>query len=172
MPASGTSTPEYQPPYLTGPGGAPLEALRVDVHGHAAGRVVVLVGELDIATVPTLTDRLARSDDAAGSTGAARPRLAADLSGLGFCDCAGLGALVGIHRHAMEQGGWLRLCAPPARIRTILRITGLSRVLLCYPTVAEAFATSSDPERATRAGSHVAGDDSAPGPVSATTRCS
>src|SRR5258708_4514804 len=91
----GTFAPQYQPPYLPGPGGLSPGPLQVGVHRHTAGWVVVLIGELDIATAPALTGRLVRSD------GAAPSHLVADLSGLGFCDCAGLGALVGVHRRAV-----------------------------------------------------------------------
>jgi anti-sigma B factor antagonist len=142
--AVGTSALWDQPPYLPGPGGAPLGALQVDIRRHTAGRVVVLIGELDIATVPTLTNRLAQS------AGTARSRLVADLSGLRFCDCAGLGTLVGIHRDALEHGGWLRLYAPAARMRKLLQITRLSQVLLSYPNIEAAFAESSDADRLQR----------------------
>ncbi|WP_194926739.1 STAS domain-containing protein [Catenulispora pinisilvae] len=145
MSGPGTSTLQNQPPHLSGPGGSPPDPLQVGVHRHAAGWVVVLNGEWDIATAPLLTDRLGPSD------GAVRSHLAADLSGLGFCDCAGLGTLVGIHRRTVEQGGRLRLCAPTARMRKLLQTTRLSLVLLCYPSVEEAFAASSDLERATSA---------------------
>ncbi|MBS2531184.1 STAS domain-containing protein [Catenulispora sp. NF23] len=152
----GTSTPQNQPPHLSGTGSSPPDLLRIGVHRHAAGWVVVLIGELDVATAPLLIDRLARSD------GTVRSHLVADLSGLGFCDCAGLGALVGIHRRAFERGGWLRLSTPTARMRRLLQTAGLSQVLQCYPGIDEAFAESSDPHRTTSVAGGTGGTAGAP----------
>ncbi|MEY9932630.1 anti-anti-sigma factor [Catenulispora sp. GP43] len=113
---------------------APSGLLRVSSHADGPGRVLVLVGELDIASAPVLTDHV-------GRLGASCPAyLVADLSGLGFCDCAGLAALLRIHHRAVESGGWLRLCAVGAVTHKVLSITGLSQVLLCYPGVTQAFA--------------------------------
>jgi anti-anti-sigma factor len=95
--------------------------------------VIVLTGELDVASVSVLTGHLEQPGAACGT------RLVAEMSGLGFCDCAGLGALLGIHRHAGESGGWLRLSGATARMHKLLRITRLAQVLLCYPGIAEAF---------------------------------
>lgn len=128
-------------PYLPGPGDCLPGALSIGLYEHPAGWVVLLVGELDIATAGVLTGRL----DQPG--GAARPHVVADLSGLGFCDWSGLAALLGIHERAVGHGGWLRLCAPAAGMRKLLRITGQSKVLRCYPGIDEAFA---EPSAATR----------------------
>lgn len=114
--------------------GAPSGLLRVSSYDDGLGRILVLVGELDIASVPVLTDHV-------GRLGVSCPaHLVADLSGLGFCDCVGLAALLRIHRRAVESGGWLRLCAVGAVTHKVLSITGLSQVLLCYPGVTQAFA--------------------------------
>ena len=108
--------------------------LRVSSYDEGLGRVLVLVGELDMASAPVLTDHV-------GRLGASCPaHLVADLSRLRFCDCAGLAALLRIHRRAVESGGWLRLCAAGAVMHKVLSITGLSQVLLCHPGVTQAFA--------------------------------
>ena len=112
----------------------PPEALNVSSYGRAPGAVIVLVGELDIASLPVLAGHLEQSD--AGS----RARLVADVSGLSFCDCAGLTALLRIHRRAADAGGWLRLSAATAQMHKLLRITKLSHVLQCHAGIAEAFA--------------------------------
>jgi anti-sigma B factor antagonist len=105
------------------------------------GAVIVLDGELDVASIPGLTAHL----DQPGL--ACLERLVADVSALQFCDCAGLGALVKIHRLAGESGGWLRLCGATAGMHKLLGAVGLSQVLLCYPGVAQAFADAPAPER-------------------------
>lgn len=101
---------------------------------------MVLDGELDLASVPMLTAHLNQPDVAR------LERLVADVSALRFCDCAGLGALVKIHRLAGESGGWLRLCGATAGMHKLLGAVGLSQVLLCYPGVAQAFADASADE--------------------------
>jgi anti-anti-sigma factor len=139
------SAPSKPPPYLPGPGDCLPGALSIGLYEHPAGWVVVIVGELDIATAGVLTGRLDQPD------GAARPHVVADLSGLGFCDWSGLAALLRIRERAVGQGGWLRLCAPAAAMRKLLRITGQSKVLRCYPGIDEAFAGPSDATRETDA---------------------
>ncbi|MBS2531179.1 STAS domain-containing protein [Catenulispora sp. NF23] len=102
----------------------------------------MLVGELDIATAvhPVLAGHLEPS----GATG--REYVVADVAGLEFCDCAGLAALLWIHRRAVARGGWLRLSAATPRMRKLLRVSMLSHVLLCYPGIAEAFADVAVPD--------------------------
>lgn len=134
--ASSAHDPDGQPSRLpgAGPGAIPAEALQIVSYDRAPGAVVVLTGELDIASLPVLTGHLARPESAG------RVHLVAELSGLRFCDCAGLAGLLRIHRRAAEHCGWLRLCAATASMDKLLRITKLSQVLLCYPTLDEAFA--------------------------------
>lgn len=110
------------------------EPLRVSSYVLAPGAVIVLVGELDIASVPVLTGHMEQSE------ATNRAHLVADVSELGFCDCGGLTALLRIHRRAADAGGWLRLSAATAGMHRLLRVTNLSQVLQCHPGIAEAFA--------------------------------
>ncbi|MEU1090460.1 STAS domain-containing protein [Streptomyces sp. NPDC005892] len=59
---------------------------------------VTLVGELDMDTAPRL--RSAVSD----CLGAAPTRLRLDMTGVSFCDCAGLSALLGARTSALRVG--------------------------------------------------------------------
>ena len=115
--------------------------LRLSGYLFPPGAVIVLDGELDVASIPMLTAHLSQPGVAC------LERLVADVSGLQFCDCAGLGALVKIHRLAGESGGWLRLCGATARMHKLLGIVRLSQVLLCYPGIAQAFADAPAHER-------------------------
>jgi anti-sigma B factor antagonist len=93
---------------------------------------VALSGELDLASAPTLRDRL---------LGVLRPdgcRLIVDLSRVGFCDASGLAVLVGTDRRARLLGGVLRLAAPTPATSEALRITGLDLHLDVFPTVSAA----------------------------------
>jgi anti-sigma B factor antagonist len=115
---------------------APLPAaaqLRITGYDHENGAVVAAAGELDVASGPLLADHLAEL------AARLRARVVLDLAHLDFCDCAGLSVLLRAHRRFAEDGGWLRLTAPRPTIRKTLRITGLARVLTCYPSIASAF---------------------------------
>ena len=89
-------------------------------------------GEIDIASVPVLRERL---------IGLPRPqasRIIIDLSGVTFCDASGLAVLVGASRRAGLLGGVLRLAAPAPMMATVLRLTGLHSRFEIFATVSEA----------------------------------
>lgn len=91
--------------------------------------VVKLSGDLDIATTPALRERL---------TALLHPGmrlLVLDLSGVSFCDAAGLAVLIGTKRRAASLGIILRLAAPGAQVTKILRFTGLDRTFTIHPTL-------------------------------------
>ena len=60
-------------------------ALTCGIHSHGQTAFAILGGELDIATAPSLAQRLAPLADIG-------KHLFLDLAGLRFCDCAGLTA--------------------------------------------------------------------------------
>jgi anti-sigma B factor antagonist len=116
------------------PAGASFPELGIDVRYDSQDTVVVLTGELDVATAPFLGSRL----DILRQT--SRRRLVVDVSALRFCDCSGLGALVRAHRRATETGGWVRLCGATGNIEMIIRITQVPSILGCYADAAAALA--------------------------------
>ena len=93
----------------------------------AAGDVVVVVieGEHDIYTAPTLRERL---DEAIGRGGA----IVVDLTGATFVDSSVLGALLDVRRRALEAGQGFVVCVGESiepGVQRILDITGLVPVL-------------------------------------------
>jgi anti-sigma B factor antagonist len=93
----------------------------------AAGDVVVVVveGEHDIYTAPTLRERL---DEALGRGGG----VVVDLTGATFVDSSVLGALLDARRRALEAGQGFVVCLGDAvepGVQRILDITGLVPVL-------------------------------------------
>jgi anti-anti-sigma factor len=91
-----------------------------------------LQGELDIATVPPLRERL---------LGVFRPGmrlLIIDLSGVSFCDVTALATLIGTQRHASERGITFRLAAPRPQLAKLLRITGLDESFTVCATLDDA----------------------------------
>jgi anti-sigma B factor antagonist len=86
--------------------------------------IVAIAGDLDCADSPQLADQLEAVMDAERP-----PRVAVDLSGLDFCDAAGLRCLLRASRRAQQQGGEFVLVHPPATVRLKLAITALDLIL-------------------------------------------
>ena len=92
-------------------------------------RAVEVSGEIDIATGHLLRCRLAAVIGDGGTT-----PLIIDMTEVSFCDSQGLAIVVAAKRHAE----FIALTGPSARMRQVLRITGLDRLLPVYPTLVEA----------------------------------
>ncbi|BCJ48952.1 anti-sigma factor antagonist [Actinoplanes sp. NBRC 14428] len=109
--------------------------MHVSVIGNPDDTVVVTVrGNLDLATAPVLRTTLDQVLDRP------HPRVVVDVSGVGFCDPAGLGEIVSGHRRAAGSGGWVRLAAPGDWLPGLLRTAGPMPALGIFPTVADALA--------------------------------
>ncbi|MBY8846916.1 STAS domain-containing protein [Streptomyces sp. SP2-10] len=61
-----------------------------------------------------------------------------DLSGVSFCDSAGLNVLLGVWRQVEEGGVVLALACVPEPLRRILEMTGADQLFRVYDTVTEA----------------------------------
>jgi anti-sigma B factor antagonist len=85
--------------------------------------VVLVRGELDIATAPLLRERL---DDLLSSGTSA---FTVDLSAMTFIDSTGLGVIVGAFKRSREAGGDLVLRSPVGAARKVLEISGLASVI-------------------------------------------
>jgi len=100
--------------------------------------VVVVEGEHDIYTAPTLRERL---DEALGRGGG----IVVDLTGATFVDSSVLGALLDARRRAIEAGQGYVVCAGDSvepGVQRILDITGLVPVLPVLPGREEAVAAA------------------------------
>lgn len=89
----------------------------------ADGRCLSLRGDLDLATGPDLADAIERVDPIPGKV------VVVDLTDLTFCDCAGIGALVGQHHRLNAAGSALMIVDPPKSFRRLLELTGLDEEL-------------------------------------------
>jgi len=94
--------------------------LNVQVDAHDGSVVLVLVGELDPHTAPTLREHL----DAA--VGSATTEVVLDVAGLSFIDSSGLRVIIAAHKDMEGRGGRLILRSPTATTRRLLDITGLA----------------------------------------------
>jgi anti-anti-sigma factor len=120
---------------------AAREAVRVpaqailSVLSRPACTIARLEGELDIATVPKLRERLF------GVLSPGVRLLIIDLSGVSFCDVAGLAVLIGTQRRATVRGIAVRVAAPHPQVAKLLRVTGLDHRLTICATLADALPT-------------------------------
>lgn len=91
------------------------------------GDLVVIVGELDVTTVPDVRAVLHGAVDRGSGD------LIVDLSRVESVDATGLGVLVGTHRRAQRISRRLVLRAVPPRIHRLLTVTRLHRVIPSEP---------------------------------------
>jgi anti-sigma B factor antagonist len=119
---NGSSRPPLPLPVPVPAPRPPAEAadLRVDVLSTAP-LVVGVSGQIDIASAPKLREELLGALRRHGA------RLALDLGGVTFMDCAGIKALRAARRHARLEGGWVRVARASRRARNVLTLTGLHR---------------------------------------------
>jgi anti-sigma B factor antagonist len=94
------------------------EALTIRVRRDRGYVIVAVAGEVDIATVTRLRERLFELA-ASGRT------LVVDLDQVSFIDSAGLAALVGAARRAAAHGASLQVVCARPRTRQLFRLTGL-----------------------------------------------
>jgi anti-sigma B factor antagonist len=92
------------------------KALTIRTRREPGCVIVTIVGEVDIATVARLRERL--SVLAAGGV-----PLVADLDQVSFIDATGLGALAGAAREAAAQGASLYVVCARAQTRRLFRVT-------------------------------------------------
>ena len=93
--------------------------------------LVALAGEIDVAAVASLSERLF----ALAASG--RP-MVADLDRVSFIDAAGLGVLVGASRRAAAHGSSLHVVCARRQTRRLFRLTKLDRVIPLAGTITEA----------------------------------
>jgi anti-sigma B factor antagonist len=100
--------------------------LELETRPSSDGDTVIVRGEIDMATAPQLRELLKGLIDA-GST-----RIVLDCRGLEFLDSSGIGVLVSV-RKRLGDDGVLMLEAPPARVRKVLDLTGVSEHVTIVP---------------------------------------
>jgi anti-sigma B factor antagonist len=106
--------------------------LRTDVSEVAGWTVVTVHGEIDVATSPTMRERLIDLVNG-GAT-----RLVLDLEAVDFLDSTGLGTIVSLLKRVRTHGGDLRLVCTEARIRRLFEITGLDKAVPLHASLDDA----------------------------------
>ena len=94
--------------------------------------VLTVSGEIDIATAPSLRERLhgLLADD--------NRQLVVDLDDVGFLDSTALGVLVGALKRARSEGGEVRIVCTQPRVRKVFEITRLDSAFDLFDSVEEA----------------------------------
>ncbi|HEX6344524.1 STAS domain-containing protein [Umezawaea sp.] len=108
--------------------------LQVRSEARGEWEVVVVSGELDAETVPTLSEHLERA--VAGPV-RRTDRVVLDLADLQFMDSTGLALMVDWHR---RLGGGLRLASMRPAVHKLFRLTDLTGVMSIHETVGDATA--------------------------------
>jgi anti-anti-sigma factor len=91
----------------------------ITVETYALQTEVVLIGEIDVATV-------GRASDAVNEVMCGPPaRLEIDASGVTFIDSSGIATLIKLHAVTTGAGGTVRLRRPSPPVVRILQISGL-----------------------------------------------
>jgi anti-sigma B factor antagonist len=80
---------------------------------------IVVRGEIDMATAPQLRERMMEVVDAGVTS------ISVDCRGLEFLDSSGIGVLIAV-RKRLGDDGVLTLEAPPAHVRKVLELTGVT----------------------------------------------
>jgi anti-sigma B factor antagonist len=106
------------------------KALTITARREPGYVVVTVAGEVDIATVAELRERLI-------ALAVSGVPLVADLDQVSFIDATGLGALAGAAREAAEHGTRLHLVCAQPQTRRLFRVTGLDRQIPLAHDLAE-----------------------------------
>jgi anti-anti-sigma factor len=133
------------------------EALTIRVRRDRGYVIVAVAGEVDIATVTRLRERLFELA-ASGRT------LVVDLDQVSFIDSAGLAALVGAARRAAAHGASLQVVCARPRTRQLFRLTGLDGPVPLARTLAGALESLAAARPAPACSRGRAGPGRRPGP--------
>ncbi len=106
--------------------------LTTDVVRHLDYRVLELTGEIDMHTGPALRDLIFELIEEE------RRPLVVDLTGVSFCDSAGVNIAVAARKHAARHGVMFAFAGLSGRVDKVFRITGMDRLIPTYATLPEA----------------------------------
>lgn len=114
--------------------------LAMEVRVEGASTVIAIAGEIDLATIPLLTERLDQL------IGEGRIHLVLDMSDVIFVDSTGLSALIRVRSRVLAEGGSIDLAGAQANVAKVFEITNLTEVFSLHDSVAQAFAANVGPK--------------------------
>jgi anti-sigma B factor antagonist len=98
--------------------------------------VVFAVGEIDLATSPTLQEALVEAVES-------RRNLVVDLSAVSFLDSTGLGVLIRTRKRIAATHKSMSLVGPTGMVGKVLRITGIDQAIPVHPNLDTALGATS-----------------------------
>lgn len=104
---------------------------RVEVRREGRVAVIVVQGELDLASSPELEEQLERASNSGTEL------LVIDLRELEFMDSTGLSVIVRTHQRLVEQGRELSLVKGSPQVQRLLDVTGVAERLRLVDTPEE-----------------------------------
>jgi anti-sigma B factor antagonist len=110
--------------------------MALEVSAERRGELVVITvrGEVDKANGGRLRERVE------AELGSRSPRLIFDLAGMDFIDSSGLRIFIDAAKAARLRGGDCALCALAPTPTRIMKLMGLDRFFVTYPTLDSALA--------------------------------
>ncbi len=108
------------------------QKVEIEIEDEGDYRVLRAFGDLDVYTVRSLRDALAKMIEDK------TPKVVVDLDGVPFMDSSGLGALMGGVRRMREAGGDLAISCTKEQHLKLFTITGFGEGVSIAPTVEEA----------------------------------
>lgn len=114
------------------------DLLTVDVDARGSAVIITVRGELDLATVPILRERLVTVDEVA----AVPSPLVVDLTAVTFIGSAGLALLVELNNTCVERGVLLALVATGTVVPRAIQVTALDQVFSVHASIEEALGTA------------------------------
>jgi anti-sigma B factor antagonist len=117
-----------------------VDDIGIERHDEAGWTVLVVSGQVDVATAPRLRQALTEAQYGG------EHRVALDLDGVEFLDSFGLGVLVGGCKRAGTHGGELVIVCSRSRLMHLFEVTRLQEIVPVVPSLAEyGAASSADP---------------------------
>jgi anti-sigma B factor antagonist len=101
---------------------------RVEAESVDGVRAFRVVGELDQATAPGLSQPLMEAIEAGAE------RVLVDLTDCEFIDSTGLAILVEAHERTTEGARGFAICCSNSQVQRLLQITGIDRAMDLHPT--------------------------------------
>ena len=99
---------------------------------HEAAEIVLVSGEVDLATAASLKERLDSAIDRVDKP------LVVDLLGVTFIDSTALGVLIGAWKRCQELNRPMSVVVEDPRILKVFQITGLTDLFVIHETIEEA----------------------------------
>lgn len=109
----------------------------LQIEEELVGRVLVLrlSGELDVYTADSFRHKVDQAVRKAGTR-----MVVLGCRHLTFLDSSGLGAVLGRYRGLQERGGSMAVAGASGRVRTVLEVSGVSRLIPLFDSERKAVA--------------------------------